>query len=61
MGWYGVQARAMSAKTSKQVADMVSSVSTGTTALKAFERMEEKVCTLFAIVPEHQCDTADLP
>lgn len=43
-----LKARAISAKTSKQVSEMVGSLTTGKNAVSAFERMEEKVMAMEA-------------
>ncbi len=43
-----LKARAASAKTSRQINEMLGNVSTGKTALEAFDRMEEKVMALEA-------------
>lgn len=43
-----LKARAASAKTSKQINEMLGNVSTGRTALEAFDKMEEKVMAMEA-------------
>lgn len=43
-----LKARAKSAETSKQISEMMQGINTGSSALAAFDRMEEKVLALEA-------------